>query len=126
MEETRISKKQIVTIILGILLTVISFCSYFLFDFNWLNILCGAGCFIYTIFLLYFQLVDKEEFTKKQRVIYPTVLLTVFYGVLILLVASINPLGKFCFDYILFTLFCGASIIPAFYLLLFIIASFAP
>ena len=125
MEETRFTKKQIVTIMSGILLTALSFCSYFLLDFNWLNILCGAGCFIYTIFLLYFQLINKEEFTKKQRVIYPSVLLTVFYGVVILLVTSINPLGKFCFDYILFALFCGASIIPAFYLLLFIIASFS-
>lgn len=74
---------------------------------------------------MYFQFYDKVKFTKKQRVILPTIILVVFYGILIALIAVINPLDGFCLDYILWTLFCGPSIIPVFYLILLII-SFAP
>lgn len=125
MEDKNFTTKQIITIILGVILTGISFCFYFLLKINWLNILCGIICFLFTVFQMYFQFYDKVKFTKKQRVILPTIILVVFYGILIALIAVINPLDGFCLDYILWTLFCGPSIIPVFYLILLII-SFAP
>ena len=124
MEEKGFTKKQIILIILGVLLTAISFCLYFLLNETWLNILCGIICFIYMVFLMYFKLGNKEEFTKKERIVFPTILLSVFYGCLIALITFLNPLGSFRFDYILWTSFCGTSIIPIFYLLL-LIFSFA-
>lgn len=78
---------------------------------------------LYVIFLMYFELYDKEEFTQKQRFLYPTVLVAVFYGAVIALIAIINPLGKFCLDYILWTLFCGPSIIPGIFLLMLFIGN---
>lgn len=122
MEEKIFSKKQIIVIILGVLLTAVSFCFYFLLKINWLNIVCGVICFLYMIFLMYFQLYDKQAFTKKQRILYPTLISVIFYGVIITLITLFNPLGKFCFDYILWALFCGASVIPFFYLLLLIVS----
>lgn len=122
MEEKIFTKKQIVIIILGVLLTAVSFCFYFLLKINWLNIVCGVICFLYMIFLMYFQLYDKQAFTKKQRILYPTLISVIFYGVLITLITLFNPLGKFCFDYILWALFCGASVIPVFYLLLLVVS----
>ena len=67
-------------------------------------------------------LIRGEEFTKKQRIIFPTILLAIFYGCLIILLILLNPLGAFQFDYILWTLFCGSSIIPIFYLFLLILS----
>ena len=125
MEDKNFTAKQIITIILGVILTGISFCFYFLLKINWLYILCGIICFLFTVFQMYFQFYDKAEFTKKQRIVFPTIILTIFYGVLIALIALINPLDGFCIDYILWPLFCGPSIIPVFYLILLII-SFAP
>lgn len=122
MEESGFTKKQIIMIILGVLLTACSFCFYFLLRQNWLNIVCGLICFLFTVFLMYFQLNDKEEFTSKQRIVYPTVILMVFYAALIALIAIFNPLGKFCFDYILWVLFCGPSVIPIFCLVVIILA----
>ena len=121
MEESGFTKKQIIMIILGVLLTACSFCFYFLLRQNWLNIVCGLICFLFTVFLMYFQLNDKEEFTSKQRIVYPTVILMVFYAALIALIAIFNPLGKFCFDYILWVLFCGPSVIPIFCLVVIIL-----
>ena len=66
------------------------------------------------VFLMYFKLGNKEEFTKKERIVFPTILLAVFYGCLIALITFLNPLGSFHFDYILWTSFCGTSIIPIF------------
>ena len=109
MEEKGFTKKQIILIILGVLLTAISFCLYFLLNETWLNILCGIICFIYMVFLMYFKLGNKEEFTKKERIVFPTILLSVFYGCLIALITFLNPLGSFHFDYILWTSFCGTS-----------------
>lgn len=122
MEEKVFTKKQIITIVLGVLLTAVSFCFYFLLDKLWLNILCGIACFLHMIYLMYFQLNNKEEFTKKQRIIFPTILLAIFYGCLIILLILLNPLGAFQFDYILWTLFCGSSIIPIFFLFLLILS----
>lgn len=119
------TKKQIFIMVSGVLFTAFSVCFYILLHINWLNIVCGFTCFFYTIFLMYFQLYDKEEFTPKQRILYPSVILVIFYGVFITLIAILNPLGKFCFDYILWMLFGGASVIPVFYLFLFIV-SFIP
>ena len=124
MEEKAFNKKQIITIVLGVLLTAVSFCFYFLLNKLWLNILCGIVCLLHMIYLMYFQLNKKEEFTKKQRILFPTILLAVFYGGLITLLILLNPLGSFQFDYILWVLFCGSSIVPIFYLFL-IILSFA-
>ncbi|MBR7186070.1 MAG: hypothetical protein IKD43_01020 [Clostridia bacterium] len=122
MEEKGFTKKQIIAIVLGVLLTTISFCLYFLFNKTCLNILCGIVCFLHMIYLMYFQLGNKEEFTKKQRIIFPTILISVFYGCLITLIILLNPLGAFHLDYILWVFFCGSSVIPIFYLLLVIFA----
>ncbi len=123
MEENGFTKRQIIIIIFGVLFTACSFCLYFLLNINWLNIVCGIICLLYVIFLMYFELYDKEEFTQKQRFLYPTVLVAVFYGAVIALIAIINPLGKFCLDYILWTLFCGPSIIPGIFLLMLFIGN---
>lgn len=71
---------------------------------------------------MYFQLCDKEKFTKKQRILYPTIILVIFYGAVITLIALINPFARFCFDYILWMFFSGASIVPVIYLILLILA----
>ena len=125
MKASGFKKAEIMIIILGLLLTALAFCFYFLLNKTWLNILCGIICFSHMIYLMYFQLGDKEEFTRKERIIYPTVLLAIAYGVLIALICIFNPLGKFHFDYILWGLYCGSSIIPILFIILAVI-SFAP
>lgn len=115
MEDKGFTKKQIIIIVLGVIFTVFSLCFYILLNINWLNILCGFICFLYTIFLMYFQLYNKEEFTPKQRIKYPTIILVIFYSIFITLISILNPLGKFCLDYVLWVLFLGASILPVFY-----------
>lgn len=124
MEEKGFTKKQIITIVFGVVLTIISFCLYFLLNKTWLNILCAIVCFLHMINLMYFQLGKKEEFTKKERIILPTILLLVFYGCLTALILLLNPLGAFHFDYILWVFFCSSSVIPIIYLLL-LLFSFA-
>ena len=57
-------KTNIITIVLGVLLTALAFCFYFLLKITWLNILLGVICFSHMIYLMYFKLDDKEEFTK--------------------------------------------------------------
>ena len=122
MRESVFRKIDIIIIVLGVLLTALAFCFYFLLNIIWLNILLGLICFSHMIYLMYFQLGNKEEFTKKERIIYPTVLLAIVYGVLIALICVFNPLGEFYFDYILWVLYCGSSIIPIFYIILILMA----
>ena len=122
MHENGFKKKEIISIVLGVLFTAFAFVFYFLLEKTWLNILCGIICFFHMVYVMYFQLGDKEEFTKKERIIYPTVLLVFAYGVLITLICIFNPLKKFHFDYILWGLYCSASIIPIIYIILILIA----
>lgn len=125
MEEKFFTKKEIITIVLGVVLTVVSFCFYLLLNKGWLNILCGIFCFLHMIYLMYFQLANKDEFTKRERILFPTVLLVVFYGFFITLIILLNPLGRFYIDYILWVLYSSSSFIPLFYLVLLLL-SFAP
>ncbi len=121
MGKSGFKKTEIITIVLGVLLTTLAFCFYFLLKITWIHILFGIICFSQMIYLMYFQLGNKEEFTKKERIIYPTILLAIVYGVLIALICVFNPFGKFHFDYILWGLYCGSSIIPIFYIILMLI-----
>lgn len=125
MNKNGFKKNEIWIIILGVVLTAFAFCAYFLLKITWLNILFGIVCLCHLIYLMYFLLGDKNEFTKRERILYPTVLLTVFYGLLIALISIFNPLGRFCFDYVLWVLYCGSSAVPLLYVFLMII-SFSP
>lgn len=121
MKEDSYTKSEIITIVLGVVLTIISFLLYFIANNLWINIVCGVLCLSQIIFQLFFQLANRDEFTKKEKILLPTILLTVFYGALLAIVTLINPLGKFCLDYIFWILYASSSLIPAIYILLLIL-----
>jgi len=122
MRKSYYTKGQTVTIAMGVVLSALSFACYFLLGLQWLNCLLAVLCLLQTLYLMYVQLGKGEEFTKKERVLYPTLLLVIFYACLLAFLAWSTPLGSFCFDYVLWTLYCGSSLIPLFYIIMILLS----
>lgn len=113
----KFSMKDIVLMLIGILLCVISLAKYYNFKSPLLNIINGIITGFYSCFYMYYGL-GKKLFNGKEKYIFPAVFLVVLFGFILVMLIMSNPLGDFGYDYYLWSLYIESGVIPVLYFVL--------
>lgn len=115
------SFKEILIMLIGLVITGLSFLCYFVFKKTLLDVTWAIVSLVFTIWLLFFVLRDQRQFSKIQNIIYPLIILLVFYGFVLALIVIINPLKMFSLAYLFWMIYLGAGIIPLYYFIIILL-----
>ncbi len=115
------SFKEILIMLIGLVITGLSFLCYFVFKKTLLDVIWAIVSLVFTIWLLFFVLRDQRQFSKIQNIIYPLIILLVFYGFVLAVIVIINPLKMFSLAYLFWMIYLGSGIIPLYYFIVILL-----
>ena len=108
----KIDTAFVLSIIFGVVFTALAFVFYFVFKILWLNCLLAVLCLADACATVFCGADTQQDYTAKEKVAYPLLVLGLFLVVVTAIISFVNPLGVFCIDYLLWAIYASSSIVP--------------